>query len=95
MYHLLDRLDLAPLMRWRARPTAAAVSEREEEPVRLAVIGVAAAAALHAYEAKCLRLTDGWRDGVVVHAVVHEVLLRDRQVAVFAAAMTGVLDLDP
>src|SRR5262249_12831586 len=70
-------------------------AECQEQPVGLPVIGVAASTALHADEAKCLRLTDGWRNGVVIHTVVHEVLLRDRQVAVLAAAVAGVLDLDP
>jgi len=95
MYHLLDRLDLAPLVRRRIGTAVAAVSERQEEPVGLPVIGIAATAAFHADKAKGFCLTDGRGNRVVIHAVVHEVLLRDRQVAVFAAAMTGVLDLDP
>jgi hypothetical protein len=59
------------------------------------VLGVAPAPALHADKAKRFRLTDGRRDGVVMNAIVHEVLLRNREVAVRAATVAGVLDLNP
>jgi hypothetical protein len=59
------------------------------------VIGVPATTALHPNKAERFRLTDGWRNSVMVYAVVNEVLLRDRQIAVVAAAVLGVLDFNP
>jgi hypothetical protein len=91
----LDCFDLAPIVRGRIGAAAAAMGERQEEPVWLPVIGVPATTALHADKAKRFRFTDGRRNGVVVHPIRHEIMLGDRQVAVVVAAVVSVLDLDP
>jgi len=88
-------LDLAPVVRRRESPQAAPIDVGEEESVGLAVIGVAAATALHADKPKRFRLADGRGNGIMVHAVIHEILLRDREIAVFESAVIGVLNLDP
>jgi hypothetical protein len=69
--------------------------ESESKQIGLAMLGIAATATLGDLdEAQRLGLPDGGRDGVVIDAIVDEVLLRDRQHPVLITAVIAQLDLD-
>jgi hypothetical protein len=60
------------------------------------VLSIAAATTLcHADEAQCLSLANRRRHGMIVDAIVDEVLFGHRQLAVIVAAMMRQFDLDP
>ena len=62
---------------------------------RLPELSVASAAKFSDLKkAERAALSDGWGDGVAVHAVLHEVLEGDWQLAVVETAVVGHLDLD-
>ena len=58
------------------------------------MVGVTATASFHTDKTKRFRFADSWCNCIVIHAVVHEVLLRNRKISVLAAAVTGMFDLN-
>jgi hypothetical protein len=68
----------------RVGPT---VDVGQEELIRLAVIGVSSATALHAGKAKRFDLAFSRHDGIVMDPVGDEILVRHRQTAVVVTAM--------
>ena len=89
---LLYGVDALPLVRC-IRPVDMAVGEAIL--ARLPELSVASAAKFSDLKkAERAALSDGWGDGVAVHAVLHEVLEGDWQLAVVETAVVGHLDLD-
>jgi hypothetical protein len=71
------------------------MGERQEEKIGLAVVGISSASALcNPDEAERLCFADSRRHGIVVNAVVDEVLFGNRQATVVVAAMMGEFDLN-
>lgn len=89
----LDILDAAPVMDRVGR--AEAVDPREKEEVRQSKLSRAGPASLgHNEEAQRFKLPNGWRDGVAIDPVLHEMLIGDGQLAVVIAAVLRKLDAD-
>jgi hypothetical protein len=91
---LLAALDLAPIV---CRGIAAsAVSERQEEQIWLAVLGIPSSAAFcHPDKAKSFSLTNGRRNEARRNPIFHEIELGHRQAAVIVTAMVRELDCYP
>jgi hypothetical protein len=92
---IIFRCDLTPIVGRRICFAIAAMRERQEKPVRRAVFSIATPPTSgDANEAERFGLTNGWRDGGMVYAVLHEIVRRDRQLSVIVAAVVTKLDLD-
>ena len=90
-FRFLHRLYASPFV---GRLSTADRSVGEPILARRSELAVAGLAVLRVEESERLALADAWADGVPVDAVLDEVLVRDRELAVVLAAVLGKFDLD-
>jgi hypothetical protein len=87
------RLNLSPIVRWL---NSARIPACEAIAVGRAVFCVTGPATLgHLHEAKGHKLANGWRNRLMIYAVLSEIGIRNRQATVICSAVVGEFDLEP